>query len=71
MARSAAFRISHDDHHHVVEVVGDSSRQPTDRLHLLRLTDLLLGPAPLGEILHVDCVADYLTLSILDRRGID
>ena len=62
---------SHDDHHHVVEVVGHPARQPSDRLHLLGLPNLLLGPPPLGEVLHVDRVADHLALGILDRRGVD
>ena len=39
--------VAHDHHEQVVEVVGDAAREPADRLHLLRLAQLLLEPPPL------------------------
>src|SRR3954451_23408487 len=39
-----------DDGEDVVEVVGDAAGELTDRLHLLRLAELRLGGALLGEI---------------------
>ncbi len=41
---------AHDDHHHVVEVVGHAAREPPHRLHLLRLPDLLLRLDALGDV---------------------
>ena len=41
---------AHDDHHHVVEIVGHAAGEPPDGLHLLRLPDLLLGLDPLGDV---------------------
>ena len=35
--------VAEDHGEHVVEVVRDAARQPADRLHLLRLTQRLLG----------------------------
>ena len=55
---------SHDDHHHVVEIVGHPPGQPADCLHLLGLANLLLGPAALGEILHVHRVVDHLPIRV-------
>ena len=38
--------VAHDHREQVVEVVGDAAREPADRLHLLRLAQLLLEPPP-------------------------
>ena len=43
--------VPHDDHQDVVEVMGDASGEPSDRLHLLGLDELLLQVAPLGDVL--------------------
>ncbi len=42
--------VSADGGEDVVEVVGDAAGEPADRLHLLRLDDLLLETAPLGGV---------------------
>jgi hypothetical protein len=42
--------VARDDAEQVVEVVGDAARQPSDRLHLLGLTELLLERAQLGHV---------------------
>ena len=42
-----------------------------DRLHLLGLADLLLGPPALGEVLHVDRVVDHPAVRVLDGGRID
>ena len=39
-----------DHREQVVEVVGDAARQLSDRLHLLRLPDLLAEPALFGDV---------------------
>ena len=46
-----------DDHERVVEVVGDAAGEPADRVHLLRLAQLLIaqpqllfGAPPLGHV---------------------
>ena len=49
-----------DDGQQVVEVVGHAAGQPADRLHLLRLPELLLQPPPLGDVLDDRCRADDL-----------
>ena len=36
----------------VVEVVGDAAREPPDRFHLLRLTQLEFELAALGNVTH-------------------
>src|ERR1700686_3515793 len=48
------FRVSANDHEQVVEVVCNPARQPADRLHLLRLPNLLLERAPSGDIARGD-----------------
>ena len=40
----------HDHHEDVVEVVGDPTRQLPDRLHLLRLQELLLQAPAVGDV---------------------
>ena len=52
--------IAGDDGQQVVEIVGDSSGEPPDRLHLLRLAELLfetiaLSPHSRGSNLALDC----------------
>ena len=42
--------VAGDGRQQVVEVVGDATRQPPDRLHLLRLPQLLLEGPLVGEI---------------------
>ena len=42
--------VADDDAEDVVEVVGDAAGQPADRLHLLRLAELLLQPLRLGDV---------------------
>ena len=41
---------AHDAHQDVVEVVRDAAGQPADRFELLRLPELLLERAPLGDV---------------------
>src|SRR5205807_2171028 len=41
-----------DDGEQVIEVVGDAARELADRLHLLRLAQLVLQHAPLGHVLR-------------------
>ena len=68
-------RVAADDHQQIVEIVGDAAGQLSERLHLLRLGELLLRPLerglrfpPLGDVardLHeaderADLVADRL-----------
>ena len=43
-------RRAHDAHQDVVEVVRDAAGQPPDRFELLRLPQLLLERAPLGDV---------------------
>ena len=43
--------VAEDDGEHVVEVVRDAARQPADRLHLLRLTQRLLGRFAAADLL--------------------
>ncbi len=43
-------RVALDDGQDVVEVVGDPSGEPPDRLHLLRLAELLLEELAVGDI---------------------
>ena len=45
-------RVAGDRGQRVVQVVGDAARQPADRFHLLRLPQLILEQAPLGDVLH-------------------
>ena len=46
------FRVPHDAHHDVVEVVGDSPGHRAHRLHLLGLDELLLEFQPFRDILE-------------------
>ena len=44
--------VPEDRRQHIVEVVGQSPRQPPDGFHLLRLPELMLQIAPLGDVPH-------------------
>ena len=46
--------LSAHDRQHVVEVVGDAARQAPDRLHLLRVDELLLQTLALGDVVDDD-----------------
>jgi hypothetical protein len=41
-----------DDGEQIVEVVGDAPREAPDRVHLLRLAELLLEAAALADVLQ-------------------
>ncbi|MEY9117716.1 hypothetical protein ABIE86_006448 [Bradyrhizobium diazoefficiens] len=58
----------HDGGQHVVEVVGDAAGELADRLHLLRLVDLVLQRAPLGGLEHVHDGGFSVVLGSVDRR---
>ncbi|MGY4452505.1 hypothetical protein ACVWZR_007165 [Bradyrhizobium sp. i1.3.1] len=58
----------HDGGEHVVEVVGDAAGELADRLHLLRLVDLVLQRAPLGGLEHVHDGGFGLVLGGIHRR---
>ena len=49
---SASSRVAGDGGQRVVEVVRDAAREPADRLHLLRLPELILELAAVGDVLH-------------------
>ncbi len=57
----------HDGGEHVVEVVRDAAGELADRLHLLRLVDLVLQRAPLGGLQHVDDGGLGVALVLLHR----
>src|SRR5262249_40860187 len=44
--------IAGDDHEEIVEVMGDAAGETSDSFHLLRLAQLLLEPAALGDVFH-------------------
>ena len=48
--RRQAFQVQRDDGEQVVEIVRDTAGQIADRLHPLRLAQLLLDPQPLGYL---------------------
>ena len=48
--RSERLAVADDHRQQVVEVVGDAAGEPADRLHLLRLPELLLERPPLGDV---------------------
>ena len=52
------FDVAQDDREDIVEVVGDATRQLTHDLHLLRLTQLLLGLLAIRDVLGE---RDYFT----------
>jgi hypothetical protein len=64
--RERELAVAHDRRQQVVEVVGDAAREPPDRLHLLRLAQLLFEPAPLG---HVGAEGDAPASLALDEKG--
>ena len=45
--------VAQDGRQQVVEVVGDAARELTDRLHLLRLPELVLEALPVGDVPQV------------------
>ena len=51
----------------VVEVVGDAAGQQADRLHLLRLDQLLLELAPRGDVAPHGGDGHHLTVVVKDR----
>ena len=56
-----------DDGQQVVEVVGDAARQLADGVHLLRLPELLLERAPLGDV-EGDAGGAYGLAAIVERE---
>ena len=56
---------------HVVEVVGDAAGQRADRLHLLRLGELLLERLRLGHVDHVEDRALAGAAAAGERRHVD
>ena len=51
--------VAQNSRQHVVEVVGDASREPADRLHFLRLAQLRLGLVALRQVvMRGDVMAD-------------
>ena len=58
-----------DDGEHVVEVMGDAAGQLPDRFHLLRLDQLLLGDALLGDV--PDKGIDDVAVTAAQRRERD
>ncbi len=63
-----ALGVAEDDAQHVVEIVRDAAREPSDALHLLRLHELLLELQPGADVaLHGHEVGDP-TLFVEDRR---
>ena len=67
-------RVTADDHQQIVEVVGDAAGQLAERLHLLRLGELLLRPLerrlrlpPLGDVARDLDEADQRAQLVADR----
>ena len=60
-------RIARDRREHVVEVVGDAAGELADRLHLLRLPQLLLELLLLGDVEEEALVADDRAVLVADR----
>ena len=68
------FEIAEHDHQQIVEVVRDAAAELTDRLHLLRrgelllrLLQLLLRLAPLGDVARDLGEADEFAVVVADR----
>ena len=57
-----------DDGQHVVEVVRHAAGELAQRIHLLRLTELLLKSAPLGHVVGADHDAAGIALLARNRR---
>jgi len=63
------FHIPDDRTQDVVEIMRDSARQRSDRLQLLRLPELLLQMAPLGDVLRRADDAINRPRLVLDRKS--
>ena len=53
---------------HVIEVVGDSAREPSNRLHLLGLAQFFLQPLPVCYVLVCPENTDDLAIAIMQRQ---
>ena len=62
-------RVEADDGQQIVEVVGDSTGQAADCVHLLRLTELLLEISALGKIDRDAHKSEDAAFLIEDRRS--
>ncbi len=62
------FSVEPDHRQEIVEIVRDSSRQPADGIHLLRLAELLFEVASLGKIDRDANVSDHCPPLIANRR---
>ena len=62
--------VADDGGEEVVEVVRDAAGELADRLHLLRLTQLLLEALPLGHVADVDQEVQRSAGRVLHRRGV-
>ena len=60
-----------DDHQQVVEVVGDAAGQPADRLHLLRLTELLLELLVRSEVVELSTNRRQMPALVEEARRAD
>ena len=61
----------HDGAEHVVEVVRDAAGELADRLHLLRLGELVLERALLGGLERIDDRRLVVALLLLDRGDVE
>jgi hypothetical protein len=74
-AAQQQFAVAVDDGEEVVEVVGDAAGQPADRLHLLRLAELLFELVALADVHEGQHGADDAPLAedglrpVLDREA--
>ena len=50
--------VSGDDAEHIVEIVCDAARQPSDSFHFVRLAELIFHQLPLGDVFVHSFVAD-------------
>ena len=72
------FRVAGDDHQQIVEVVRDAAGEAADGFHLLRLAQLLLERAALGDVFGEEfednpffaAVGDGATGDANDRRAV-
>ena len=62
--------VADDGGEEVVEVVRHAAGEPAHRLHLLRLTQLLLEGLPLGHVADVDQEVQRSAGGVLHRRGV-
>ena len=63
------FRVARDHHQQIVEVVRDAAGQAADGFHLLRLPQLLLQGAALGDVLGKEFEYDSAFAAIGDRAA--